>query len=67
MIIKETLYYDPAGEDRAFLEHAAKQLLERDCVYYTGHCTGEAAFAFLSERMGTRLHNIPAGMEMRIG
>ena len=57
---------DPAGEDRAFLEHAAAQLMERDCIYYTGHCTGEAAFAFLAERIGTKLHRIPAGMGIEI-
>lgn len=52
---------DPADGDAAFLESAAQQLLARDCTYYTGHCTGEAAFAFLKARMGERLHAIPAG------
>ena len=57
---------DPSGEDRPFLENAARELLARDCIYYTGHCTGEAAFAFLKERMGSRLQAIPAGTEIRI-
>ena len=55
---------DPAGADRAFMEDAARQLLARDCVYYTGHCTGEAAFAFLKERMGDGLNAMPAGTEI---
>ena len=55
---------DPEGADRAFLESAAKELLARNCIYYTGHCTGEASFAFLKERMGERLQAIHAGMEI---
>ena len=55
---------NPEGADAEFLESAAHQLLERDCSYYTGHCTGEAAFAFLKERMGDRLQAIPAGKEL---
>ena len=55
---------DPEGADAAFLERAAKQLLEGSCIYYTGHCTGEAAFAFLKERMGDRLQSIPAGTQI---
>lgn len=55
---------DPAGEDRAFMEDAARQLLARSCVYYTGHCTGEAAFSFLKERMGENLQAIPAGTQI---
>lgn len=52
---------DPAGGDRAFLEGAADTLLARPGVYYTGHCTGEAPFAFLKARMGERLHALRAG------
>ena len=57
---------DPTGSDAAFLEDAAHQLLTRDCMYYTGHCTGDAAFAFLKAHMGDRLHAIPAGTVIRI-
>lgn len=57
---------DPEGADRAFLENAAKELLAHDCIYYTGHCTGEAAFAFLKDRLGEKLKAMPAGIEIRI-
>jgi len=52
---------DPDGEDAALLESAAGDLLAHPCIYYTGHCTGDAAFAFLKTRMGDRLHAIPCG------
>ncbi len=57
---------DPEGKDRAFMEEAARQLLKQDCIYYTGHCTGEAAFAFLKERMRECLHAMPAGTEIHL-
>jgi len=52
---------NPDGEDAALLESAATELLAHPCTYYTGHCTGDAAFAFLKARMGDRLHAIPCG------
>ena len=57
---------DPEAGDQAFLESAAASLLASGCRYYTGHCTGEPAFAFLKARMGGRLHAIPAGMEIAL-
>lgn len=57
---------DPDGGDAAFLQEAARQLLARSCTYYTGHCTGERAYAFLKARMGGRLHAMPAGTEIVI-
>jgi len=52
---------DPEGEDAALLASAASELLSYPCTYYTGHCTGDAPFAFLKSRMGDRLHAIPGG------
>ena len=53
--------HDPEGGDAAFLSEAAQTLLSRPCTYYTGHCTGEAAYAFLKRRMGDRLHALRTG------
>ena len=57
---------DPDGADRPFMEDAAEQLLAHECIYYTGHCTGEAAFAFLKQRLGSRLQAMPAGAEITL-
>lgn len=57
---------DPDGEDRAFMEDAARQLLARECVYYTGHCTGQAAFDFLKKRMDEKIQAIPAGTQIML-
>ena len=52
---------DPDGEGRTVLEDAAQILKQYPTVYYTGHCTGQAQFAFLKERMGDQLHYLAAG------
>jgi 7,8-dihydropterin-6-yl-methyl-4-(beta-D-ribofuranosyl)aminobenzene 5'-phosphate synthase len=48
------------------LLQAAEELLDFGGVYYTGHCTGEAQFAFLKRRMGSRLREIPAGTDFSV-
>ena len=52
---------DTSGEGRAVLDHAARELLSYPTKYYTAHCTGEAQFAFLKERMGKNLEYVSAG------
>lgn len=56
---------DPAlSQDADILSRAADALLAAPCVYYTGHCTGEAPFAFLKSRMGDRLRYAACGEEI---
>lgn len=50
--------------DRAFLEDAAEILMSYDTAYYTCHCTGEAQYAFLKEKMGDRLHYLATGSQL---
>jgi 7,8-dihydropterin-6-yl-methyl-4-(beta-D-ribofuranosyl)aminobenzene 5'-phosphate synthase len=57
---------DPQTADAPFLELAAQELLSYPAVYYTGHCTGEKAYAFLKERMGDRLHSLSTGLRIVI-
>lgn len=57
---------DTQGEGRVVLEHAARELLLYPAKYYTAHCTGEAQYAFLKERMGERLEYIRAGTSFEL-
>ncbi len=56
---------DPHGDGRETLAHAAQVLSDADCRYITGHCTGDAAFAFLKERLGDRLQPLTTGQVYR--
>ncbi|MBR0026466.1 MAG: MBL fold metallo-hydrolase, partial [Clostridia bacterium] len=52
---------EPEGKGREDLIRAAKNLSAHPTAYYTCHCTGEAPYAFLKERMGEQLRYIAAG------
>lgn len=53
-------------EDERVLREAAEKLMALDCLYYTGHCTGDRQFAFLKEIMGDRLQSIRTGSLMEV-
>lgn len=57
---------DPEGEGSEALEAAAQRLLELNCTFYTGHCTGLTQFDFLKERMGDKLHYLAAGSVLEL-
>ena len=40
---------------------AGAQLAGWPCLYYTGHCTGDAPYALLQERLGDRLAYLGCG------
>lgn len=58
---------DPSRqEDATRLDDLAEELLQSGATFYTGHCTGEAAYAYLKERMGERLHYLRAGDSIEV-
>ena len=48
-------------EEEAILQAAARDLLALDCVYYTGHCTGQKQYDYLKTIMGDSLQAISTG------
>ena len=43
------------------LDLAARRLLAIPCEYHTCHCTGQAQYAYLKQKMGNRLHDLSTG------
>ncbi len=54
------------GEDREYLENAAKMLMTYPTTYYTCHCTGLKQYAVLKEIMGEQLQYTASGHEIEI-
>lgn len=52
---------DPDGAE---LEAAAAELKRYPCIYYTGHCTGQAQFETLKKILGPQLHALTTGTEI---
>lgn len=48
-------------EEAPRLAQMAAELLAQPTTYFTGHCTGDAAFRALKKTMGDRLHAISTG------
>lgn len=57
---------DPDGPGRPRLEETAARLMSPPTLCFTGHCTGEAQYAFLQARMGDCLHRLSAGADWEI-
>ena len=60
---KKAAYTD---EEIAVIEETAAELAKMDCIFYTGHCTGQAAFELMKPIMGDRLVQLHSGIEIRI-
>lgn len=54
------------GEDAVKLSAYAKELMDYDTVYFTGHCTGLLQYEFLKEIMGDKISYISTGSVVEI-
>ena len=52
--------------DARRLTDSAQELLQHPTVYYTGHCTGTAAYDFMKPIMGTQLNAITTGSVIKV-
>ena len=57
---------DPETPEKSRLDEAAQTLMESKAVFYTGHCTGLAPYAYLKNAMGERLHYISTGTTIEL-
>lgn len=51
-------------EDIENIRQTAKELVELDCIFYSGHCTGQVALDIMKEIMQEKLQQIHSGVEI---
>lgn len=52
------------AEETDCIRQTARELAKTNAQFYTGHCTGQAAFALIKEIMGGKLHELHSGTEI---
>lgn len=60
-MMKKGAYTD---EEKDMIIRTAEELGKMNTVFYTGHCTGEEAFALMAPRMGDKLVRIQSGTQI---
>lgn len=53
-------------EEATVVTETAKELAEKETVYYTGHCTGGKALALMEPILKEKLILLYSGMEIRL-
>lgn len=52
---------DHTAEETEYIRQTARELIKTNARFFTGHCTGQAAFEIMKEVMGDRLTAIHSG------
>lgn len=60
-MMKKTSYTE---EEKRLILETAKELAGYETVFYTGHCTGDEAFALMKPVMGEKLVRLRSGMQV---
>lgn len=53
-------------EEEETIRRMARKLAEKKTIFYTGHCTGQAAYELMKESMGDRLRLMHSGEEIAV-
>lgn len=62
-MMKKTAYTE---EEEDYIRQTARELIKTKALFYTGHCTGQKAFAIMKEMMGEQLREFHSGSELEI-
>lgn len=62
-MMKKTAYTE---EEEDYIRQTARELIKTKALFYTGHCTGQKAFAIMKEMMGEQLQEFHSGSELEI-
>ena len=53
-------------EESDYIRQTARELVKTKALFYTGHCTGQNAFAIMKEIMGEQLQGFHSGSECQV-
>lgn len=58
---------DYTEDEVDYIRQTARELMKTKALFYTGHCTGQKAFAIMKEIMGEQLQEFHSGSELLSG
>jgi len=57
---------DYTKEEIDYIKQTARELIKTKALFYTGHCTGQKAFAIMKKIMGVQLQEFHSGSELEM-